>query len=244
MKDRLSPNLKARAIGHIQHLLLSGELTWGDRVSEEAIARKIGMSRTPVREALHRFTELGIFERVHRSGTVVRIPEVREIEELFEIRIALESYALSRGIHFFSVNELAALEKSCAEVEAILVALRKVRNSPATPAQLQKLFEADLLFHSTIIAAPGNLLLIKQIEENRMLARINGGTHLPRFGELRIVELLEDHRRIYEAICNRNTDLAVNLLVDHIRKSKEGVIVHLRKDLDAIAQRPLEPESE
>jgi DNA-binding GntR family transcriptional regulator len=227
-------NLKDQALDHIHTMLMSGQLKWSDRVSEEAIAKLIGISRTPVREALHLYTQLGIFQRVHRYGTIVRMPELREVEELFEIRVALESYAVSEAVRFISVAELDALKASCDQLLALLDAIHKSGDKHLSEEQVKILFSADHAFHLGIIRAPGNRMLIKQVSDNRMLIRILGGFHLQRFGEANIAQIHADHFGIYQAIERKDTATATRMLVEHIRESKRGVVAYLKKDLDRL----------
>jgi DNA-binding GntR family transcriptional regulator len=228
-------NLKERAMAHIQAMLMQGQLQWGDQVSEETIAKTIGMSRTPVREALHHFTQLGIFQRIHRVGTVVRIPEIREIEELFEIRTAMESYALSEGIGFLSVDELMQMDASCDQLARLVSALREKGQHNLSPDQMLELYEADLQFHSLLTGSTGNRLMVKHMTDNRTLTRIIGGPHLQQFGETNIAFIEQEHRAILDAIRRSDKDAAARLLVAHIRNSKAGVVLFTKKNLNAIA---------
>lgn len=225
-------NLKDQALDFIHVMLMSGQLKWGDRVSEETIAKQIGISRTPVREALHLYTQLGIFQRVHRYGTIVRIPEIREVEELFEIRIALESYAVTEAVRFISTDELDGLKGSCDQMLALSVELRDSGSKHLSEEQVKRLFSTDHAFHLGIIRAPGNRMLIKQVSDNRMLIRLLGGFHLQRFGETNIIRIHAEHLAIYTAIERKDAAVASRLLVEHIRESKRGVVAYLKKDLD------------
>jgi DNA-binding GntR family transcriptional regulator len=217
-------------------MLMSGQLKWADRVSEETIAKIIGISRTPVREALHLYTQLGIFQRVHRYGTIVRVPEVREVEELFEIRIALETYAVTEAVRFISTDELDALQKSCDDLLSVRTQLTASGAKHLNDDQVKQLFSTDHAFHLGIIRAPGNRMLIKQVSDNRMLLRLLGGFHLQRFGEANIARIHAEHLAIYTAIEQKDAATATRLLAEHIRESKRGVVAYLKKDLDRLEE--------
>src|SRR6201995_3075492 len=82
--------LREQAYKHIHGKLLAGELPAGHVLSEHSLAREIGISRTPVREAIQRLEQEGVLEQIPRYGTVVRRPERRDLEELYQLREALE----------------------------------------------------------------------------------------------------------------------------------------------------------
>lgn len=225
-------NLKQEALDHIHSMLLCQQLKWGDRVSEETIAKQIGISRTPVREALHLYCEMGVFKRLPRFGTIVRIPKPREIEELFEIRIALEAYAVTEAIRYISAEELAQLEGTCNRLKALAETLRKSDIRQLDKAHVNELYIADHEFHLGIIRATGNRTLLKTMNDNRMLTRIIGSFRIARFGQSNVTHIYHQHQRIFEAIRDKDTQRAVHLLSEHIRESKRGMITDIQKELD------------
>lgn len=230
-------NLKQEALDHIHNMLLCQQLKWGDRVSEEAIAKQIGISRTPVREALHLYCEMGVFRRLPRFGTVVRIPEIREIEELFEIRIALESYAIAEAIRHINAEELTRLETSCDRLKTLVEQLQHETVSHLREAQINELYQTDHDFHIGIIRATGNRMLLRNINDNRMLTQILGNFRITRFGPDTVTVIHNQHRSIFEAICAKDTARAVELLVEHIRESKQGMVADTQKELGTMEER-------
>ncbi|RYZ64370.1 MAG: GntR family transcriptional regulator, partial [Proteobacteria bacterium] len=95
MSPTTSETSRQKAYVFIQRKLLEGEIRAGDLVSELALAAEIGMSRTPIREAIGQLELEGLFDKVPRVGTLVRLPDQRELRELYEVREALESHAAS-----------------------------------------------------------------------------------------------------------------------------------------------------
>nr|WP_281398128.1 GntR family transcriptional regulator [Ruficoccus amylovorans] len=221
---------------HIHQMLQSGQLGWGDRVSEEAIAQQIGISRTPVREALHIFCEMGVFRRLARFGTVVRIPEAREIEELFEIRVALEGYAVAEAIKYISPQEIARLEETCNRMRELDTELLKNQSKRLSPENISTLYMADHDFHLGIIRATGNRMLLKNVSDNRMLTRLLS-FRVSRFGETNVSHIHAQHRAIFEAIQAKDGPKARELLEAHIRESKHGSVTDIKKELDALAEK-------
>ena len=83
------PTLSRRAYDHLQQKLISGELRAGSMVSEQSLASEIGMSRTPVREAIRTLEQEGVLEQLPRFGTRVRTLERRDLVELYDLREAM-----------------------------------------------------------------------------------------------------------------------------------------------------------
>src|SRR5262245_15044729 len=89
--------LVQRAYEHIQEAILSGHLPAGSVVSEAVLAKSLGISRTPVGEAIRQLAREGLVQQVPRYGTIVKPIDRRELIELYEMRAALESYAAARA---------------------------------------------------------------------------------------------------------------------------------------------------
>ena len=103
----VSPNRRERAYQYLHARIASGALAGGALVSELSLAREMGLSRTPVREAIRQLIMEGLVEQVPRHGTIVRIPERREVAELYEVREALESYAVAQAARRILPADLA-----------------------------------------------------------------------------------------------------------------------------------------
>src|SRR5258708_6678592 len=120
-----SDPLREHAYKHIHGKLLAGEMPAGHVVSEHSLAREIGISRTPVREAIRRLEQEGILEQVPRYGTIVRRPERRDLEELYQLREALEPYAVAQAAGRLGPQDLITLGKLCDEIRPIAASLKK-----------------------------------------------------------------------------------------------------------------------
>ena len=111
---------KQRAYDHIRDKLMVGELAAGCRLSNRALAREIGISIIPVREAISQLVSEGLLEHKPRVGTFVVEPSRQEIAELCELREALEAYAASRAAERISDGELAEMQRCCDAMDVIL----------------------------------------------------------------------------------------------------------------------------
>jgi DNA-binding GntR family transcriptional regulator len=227
-------NLKRKALDHVHGLFLGGKLNWGDLVSEEAIAKEIGISRTPVREALHVFTQMGVLQRVPRFGTVVRTPELREFEELFDVRKALECYAIEVAVPLITAEELESLSRQCAKMHDLLNSMEATKSRRLNPKQAMEMFEIDYGFHQGILRATGNRMLVKHINDNRVLVRLMATARVPQLDRANIKVICSEHDAILSALEQRDSPLAQELLAGHIDSSKDGVVAFMKKRLNAL----------
>src|SRR5580704_7630282 len=114
----MPPTLKQHAYKLIRKRLLSGSLPPGGRLSDDALAKELGISRSPVREAISQLTSEGLVEYRPRSGAYVRVPEPRELAEWYETRIALEGFAVMRAAERITEPQLSELAQLSDEMLA------------------------------------------------------------------------------------------------------------------------------
>ncbi|WP_280401218.1 GntR family transcriptional regulator [Nocardia carnea] len=141
-----------RAYQLTKELVLSGELPGGHLFSETEIAGRLGLSRTPVREAFVRLQAEELLTLVPKRGAIVAPVPPGEAEDVLDAREAVESAAVRRL--------LRATERVPAAVEKLRAALQ-VQREQAERADLQAFAEADERFHRTLVEAGGNSLLIR-----------------------------------------------------------------------------------
>ena len=210
--------LRGRAYNSIQAKLLDGELRAGDVVSEGALAEDIGISRTPVREAIGQLQIEGLLGKLPRVGTVVRLPDRGELQEIYEVREALESHAAARAN--LSAEELRAMEHFLDEMRAVGDEMRERELEFLDEALLHRFFDADIGFHLTLVSAGGNQRALRVVGESRVAQRIfeyDRVAHGPRL----VNEAIRDHTAILEALQNRDGEAARLAMASHIRTSAE-----------------------
>jgi len=217
--------LRDQAYKHIHGKLLAGDLPAGQVLSELSLAREIGISRTPVREAIQRLEHEGVLEQVPRFGTIVRRPERRDLADLYELREALEPYAAAQAAGRLGAQDLATLAKLCDEIGAIAAALKKAARPVPTAAELQRLLSADLCFHMVLLRASGNRRLIKIIADSQMLTRIFGTPRQEH--DLAVIERTHRyHCEILNAVKLRRGERARQLMAEHIHASMREALDH------------------
>ncbi|MFV0415929.1 MAG: GntR family transcriptional regulator [Chthoniobacterales bacterium] len=228
--------LKTKAVAYIQKKLVTGVLVWGDIVSEELIAKEIGISRTPVREAFQIFTHLGIFQRIPRYGTVVREPDPQEIHDLFEMRLALESYAIEKVTQSADGKLLQRLEALCLELKTAGKTMRKDERETLTEEEVSRVLSADLNFHLEIIQALGNSMMSNYLSDTNVLLRIFASPRHKLFNMAYLAGVYGYHLKILRAIKRQDADRAKALIIEHISLSRDGA-VELIKELLAEMRR-------
>lgn len=136
----------------LRQAILTGELEPGERLMEVHLANTLGVSRTPIREAIRKLELEGLVTMVPRKGAeVARITE-KGIQEVLEVRRALDALCVELACDRITEGELAALQKAC----ETFAKATETRN-PSRIAQ------ADVALHDIIVQATGNGRLVQQI---------------------------------------------------------------------------------
>jgi DNA-binding GntR family transcriptional regulator len=220
-----SGSLRRKAYNYIHARILSGDLPDGHQVSELSLAREIGMSRTPVREAVQQLQREGLVEQLPRLGTIVRTPERRDIVELFELREALEPFAVGLAARRAPQSDLPTLEKLCTEMDGIGEEHRASGRATLDPTRLERFLAADMAFHVMLLRASGNHRMMRIVADSRVLIRIFSA----RRQEHNLAVLRETYRfhsHILEAVKSRDPEAASVAMTDHIQTSKRETLEH------------------
>ncbi len=193
------------------------------RLSDVTLAEQLGISRTPVRQALERLVQEGLVRSDPRRGFWTSTFTAQDIHEIYEIRSALEVLAV----------RLAAPHLSQDDLQAQLDTLRAVRADLHTHPVLRFL-QIDIRFHTLITRASRNGRLIHSLSLLRSQLSMfqMQDTYYPQRMEI----ALNDHERILVALLAGNVDEAADYLAEHIQRAMGGVladIFHERKEGNA-----------
>lgn len=182
--------------------------TW---LREEDLAKEFNVSRTTVRRNLHQIEKEGLIEILPNRGARVFAFTVDEVEEIFEIREALELLAISIAAPSISVNSLMELRTK----------IMKSKNSHDFKEQT----EIDEAFHKFFIEASGKRRLISMLNQiHRLIQRFRQFSFRD---EAISKSSMEDHIMIINALCLRDIEEAKELLKTHLQNSKKRVISKL-----------------
>ena len=185
----------------VKAMILNQELTPGSKILQHQLAEDIGVSRTPLRSALTQLEAENLVLAIPRQGFYVRKFSKREIYDLFDCRIALESKAAELFATHRSAEDLAFVEG--------LFAGFSTNIDPLTYK------EADGQFHAHIINNCGNAFLTEIVNRSSMLHNID------MIGLVRPPEVtLEEHREILAAIREQDPEAASEAMKNHLLKSK------------------------
>jgi DNA-binding GntR family transcriptional regulator len=218
MQDKLSQ----RVYEWVCQQLLSGALRGGDRVSELAVAKATGVSRSPVREALVRLRAEGLIEHVPKLGASVRIPSRAEMVELYQAREWLEGGAAAT---LARRHEAEVLKRLQAYVDGTLEVAREFyrRGVPEMPEDLGKRLAAlDTEFHLAVMQASGNRLGLEALARTHLMIQI-GGYRLKRYNAEVVTRIYTDHDTVLRAIRRGDEAEAWGAMVRHVRWSEETV---------------------
>ena len=206
----------------LEEMILGGEILPGQRINESHLSRRFGVSRAPVREAIRHLEKSGIVEiRVNR-GTFVRTVQIREVEELYDVRAVLDALACEKAAENATRQDVARLKRILNEMT------RFVEEGKA-----REYFRSNLAFHETIIRCSGSHTLSALYEGIRKKAALFRRTSLSIPGRMRASVL--QHSEILAAIENRDGERAARLAKAHTLEAKRDLLetVALKSDPDA-----------
>ncbi len=210
--------LRELVLESIRDAIIKGTLKPGERLMEIQLAEELGVSRTPVREALRKLELEGFIVMVPRKGAYVADLSVKDIADVFEIRIALEGLAAALAAERITDEELELMERSLIEKGEAIVA-----------GDLERLVQVDASFHETFYQASRNERLNAIINNLREQIQRFRSASLSYPG--RNKKSLDEHHAILEALEARNVTLARQLAQEHIENA-ENVLIETLKQTD------------
>jgi DNA-binding GntR family transcriptional regulator len=197
---------------YLFHEIIEGRLKSGDKIVVDALSKELGVSSTPIRDAFKKLELQGLLEVRQRSGSYIKFPSEKEISDLFNIRLVLESYALEEGYEHIKVEDLN-------EIEEILQNAKRSRVKA-------DYISSDEKFHSSFINASNNQELVEILDRLRMkmLLYRNLCVQDSKFDEA----ALEEHLYILEALKNRDIKAALSRNKEHILNVLEKTLIAFR----------------
>ncbi len=220
--------LSQTAYKSIRQRLITGKLPLGSKISEAALARDLGVSRAPIREAIRELANEGLVQQVPNVGSFVQKPNRRELEELFELREWLEAAAAERAAEKINTFHLNELEQACNKMRSAVVVMREMitANPEGTdiPPEMHKSFEiADATFHMILIESCGNRSVVKILSNKHVLSRIWNA--LPSDCSYNYyARMYGKHARIFRAIKRGDRQKARDCITRHIREGLDDVL--------------------
>jgi DNA-binding GntR family transcriptional regulator len=203
-------SLSKKAYEAIRKSILSGDWKIGEIYNEKAIAADLGISRTPVREALLELASQGLIIFLPRRGLMVNRFTRCDVDEIFELRKAIELAAVVKITKASPPFDLFEIE------ESLLLQKKTAKQKDYTA-----FMEADRSFHTYFSKLTNNRRLIGILENLRDMIHLMGTKALSLEG--RALAVIEEHQAIFEAVKKGNVEEARRAMEIHLEKSKEAV---------------------
>jgi DNA-binding GntR family transcriptional regulator len=195
----------------IRQSILSGQWKIGELYNEKAIAADLGISRTPVREALLELASQDLIIFLPRRGLMVNRFTRRDVDEIFELRKAIELAAVEKITSASPPFDLFEIE------ESLLSQRRAVKQK-----DYLAFMEADRMFHTSFSELTNNRRLIAILENIRDMIHVMGAKALALEG--RALRVIEEHQTIFEAVKKGRPEEARNAMAYHLDQSKGAVV--------------------
>lgn len=191
-------------VGRLRESILRGRFAPGERIVEADLARELGISRGPIREALGVLEKDGIVESVPRKGKFVLRFDRRRIDEIYSLRKVMETYAAEMLMNSLTAYKRELLEKAATEIEAT-----------AASGSAAELSQRDLAFHNLLYELADHEALLNVWNEHiagklRILVNVTTQTHDP------LSDAGRNHRVLVESIVRRRKGDTRRLISEHI----------------------------
>ena len=247
------PTLRQQAYRYIREEMSTGGLSAGDRLSPAALAKQIGVSHIPVREAISQLHSEGLVEQLPRRGAFVRQPTREELVELIELRKILECNAAAQAARRIGDAEIASLEGTLEDLKGLL---QETGNSSASsasstgasstgisstgenghrsydPESIMEFFVrwqlVDFTFHMAILRAARNRWVVKVLEDTNVMTRMFGyrSDRPENWGNMATftAENYEVHCEIVSAIRLHDAKAARRAMSAHMRRARRNLL--------------------
>ena len=207
------------ASGLIRQAILDGRLRPGQRLTEEALARELRISRTPVREALRVLQTEGLVDWAPYQGSTVRAYDVEDLDDMYQLRALLEGHAARRAAACITRADVERLRESCARMEAL---------GDATEENVAAIVEENLLFHKIILAAAGSQRLAELVRKVIELPLVYKSYVWYSPNQKRISE--HAHKLLTHALAARDADRAELVMREHVYEARDLLVARMRDD--------------
>lgn len=201
----------------LREAIIVGELKPGERLMEVQLAEKMGVSRTPVREAIRKLELEGLVDMLPRKGAHVADLSVKDIVDVLEVRASLDGLASS----------LAALRITDEEIKDLKHSQAQFANY-VEKENLQGSIKKDVEFHDIIFRASRNEKLIQIANNLREQIQRFRVIYLKDYSSGR--ELVKEHQDILDAVEARNFELAREVAQKHIKNQEQAILRAVKKD--------------
>lgn len=196
---------------NIRQAIIDGTFSPGERLMEIQLADEMGVSRTPVREAIRKLELEGFVVMIPRRGTYVADISIKDITEIYEIRISLDILAAGLAAERITDEELEKLNSYLVEIGRYVPAM-----------DIDKIVELDTAFHDILYKATRNERLVSVIGNLREQLTGIRGRSMSYPG--RLVETMDEHRALVDSIASRDVERAQRAARVHIENAEQTLL--------------------
>jgi DNA-binding GntR family transcriptional regulator len=206
--------LNQRVYNQLREMILSGALEGGTQIEERQLAEEMGVSRTPLREAIGQLSNEGIIEYRPYRGNYVRTFTAKQVNDLYQVRMALESLAMRLAIPKLSQEHIHKIRQILDDVE------RALQNN-----DMDGYNEADRRFHKAILDISGNETLKEAMD--RLSAQIQMVRVIANQDHDVVESTARERPLILAALEARDANEAARLMEEHIDGVRRAVVAQL-----------------
>ena len=209
--DKKTASLEEQVTETLEAEILTGKLAAGTSLTEQSLSVRLGVSRTPIRAALHTLAEEGLINLIPNKGAVVVGVTREDLIDIYRIRMRLEGLASALAAQRISPEELATLRESVELAEFYI-----------SKNDAEHLKELDTQFHAIIYRASGNRMLNKTLSE--LHRNITSYRKMSLAVPGRLERSVGEHREILAAIEERDAERADRLTSAHVEAALENML--------------------
>lgn len=213
--DALVRNASVAATELIREAIIEGRLEPGRRLKEEELARELGISRTPVREALLMLQAEDLVVATPNRGATVKVHEAKDLHDLYELRALLEGYATRRAAERITPDEVEALRQSCSRFEQL-----------DRGSDLKGVVRENLFFHNTILAVAASDRLTGLVRKVIELPLVYNSYRWYSPEQQRIS--VHYHRQIAKALADGDADRAELVMKEHLFEARDLLVANVK----------------
>lgn len=225
----IKSTLKQKAYDHILSKIISGEFQPRRRLCEVNLAKEIGISPTPLREAYRQLTAEGILEHRPNSGIIVAEIDTSKIAELYEAREVLEAFCARQAALKMNRLDTEKLKECLDKQFATARELQKSHRETFNTEEEMRYIQADAEFHLLILAASKNSIINKTMRECHILGRLLG-FNCHKHTLTQVSTTIRHHHEILRYIKMQNPDKAEYWMKAHIHFSRDTALKNRKSD--------------
>ena len=225
----MATSLNDTAYAHICRLLMENRIHPNQRLSEQHIAKELGISRTPVREAIRRLRGEGILQQIPSSGTYLLPTNGDNVQEIYEIREALECFLVKKAVPLMTNRDFKQIRERYVEMKKAVDEMQASEAPFLTGEPLSRFLKSDWAFHRLLVEPADNHQALKVLDDIQLRGCVFG-VHSHRRNIEHLSRVLYLHRHVAKAVSRGSAISAAHWLRMHIRESRRDALAAIREN--------------